>query len=145
MSATLAKGAVVALLLMLGAATAFAAMPASVAVQLGEDESGKMSITLSTETVKAGSVEFEVANASKFLVHEFLITPWEGNPTTLPYDSNAQQVKEDALKDLQGIEDMPVGQKVTLRLALVPGQYVVFCNQVGHYKNAMFHRFTVTR
>jgi len=78
-------------------------------------------------------------------VHELLIAPWEGNPTSLPYDDKVQQVKEDGLKELQGAEDIPVGQKVTLRLALAPGQYVVFCNQVGHYKNGMFHRFTVTR
>jgi len=145
MPAILGKGTVAALLLILAAATGFAAEPASVKVELGEDASGQMSITLSTDRIKAGPVEFEVANASKFLVHEFLIAPWKGNPTSLPYDDKVQQVKEDSLKDHQGVEDMPVGQKVTLRLALAPGQYVVFCNQAGHYKNGMFHRFTVTR
>jgi len=42
MPAILGKGTVAALLLILAAATAFAAKPASVKVELGEDASGQM-------------------------------------------------------------------------------------------------------
>lgn len=145
MPARLGRAAIAALLLTLAALTASAADPESVKVRLGEDENGNMSMTLSTDRIKEGPVEFTITNASKVLVHELLIAPWAGNLSSLPYDDKAQEVKEDAMKNLQGVEDMPIGQKVTLRLVLARGPYIVFCNQVGHYKVGMFHRFTVSR
>ena len=93
-----------------------------------------MRIVLDKSTVKAGAVEFEVANASTDLMHEFLITPWKGKITGLPYDAKENAVAEDKLAHLQGVEDMPAGAKATIRLVLAPGEYVVFCNQAGHYK-----------
>ncbi|MGH6975410.1 MAG: hypothetical protein ACREED_00125, partial [Stellaceae bacterium] len=104
-----------------------------------------MTIALSQDKVKAGAVEFEVTNASSDLMHEFLIAPWKGAIAGLPYDAKENAVAEDKLPRLQGIEDMKPGAAATVRLVLAPGEYVVFCNQAGHYKMDMERRFTVTK
>ncbi len=123
---------------------ALAAEPASVKVDLS-DKDGKDRIILSTATVKAGAVEFEIKNDSGEQLHEFLIAPWTGAITALPYNDTKGQVVEDKVKELAGVEDMKPHAEATLRLPLKPGKYVVFCNQPGHYKLGMVARFTVTR
>lgn len=133
------------LTLLVGIQPLAAAEPASVEVTLWE-KGEKMGITLSQDKVKAGPVEFEVTNdASSRLVHEFLITPWKGSLTTLPYDAKLSQVAEDELPGLEGVEDMKPGLETMVRLVLQPGDYVVFCNEPGHYKMGMVGRFIVTR
>lgn len=124
---------------------AHAAEPTSVKVTLSDQTGKDMRIILSKDKVKAGAVEFEVTSASTGLMHEFLITPWRGAITSLPYDAKEKAVAEDKLPHLQGVEDMPAGAKATIRLALTPGEYVIFCNQEGHYKMGMEARFTVTK
>ncbi len=125
-------------------ASAAAAAPASVKVDLS-DTGGKDRILLSTSKVKAGEVEFEIANTSKVAMHEFLIAPWKGAITKLPYNDKEGAVRETKVRQLQGVEDMKPGAEATLRLSLKPGPYVVFCNQPGHYKLGMVARFTVTK
>ncbi len=78
-------------------------------------------------------------------MHEFLITPWKGKITALPYNKKEDEVIEDKLPHLAGVEDMKPGAKAILRLPLEAGRYVVFCNQPGHYKLGMVARFTVTK
>jgi uncharacterized cupredoxin-like copper-binding protein len=136
--------AVAALLLLAAIPAASAAEPASVKVSLW-DKNGKMGITLSRDRVKAGPVEFDVTNTSTDLMHEFLIAPWKGAITGLPYNAKEAAVAEDKLPRLEGIEDMKPGLAATIRLVLAPGEYVVFCNQSGHYKMGMERRFTVVR
>lgn len=135
----------VATALVIAAPLAHAAEPASVKVTLTDQTGKDMRIGLSTNKVKAGAVEFEITNASTDQMHEFLITPWKGAITSLPYDAKENAVDEDKLPHLEGVEDMPAGAKATLRLVLTPGEYVVFCNQAGHYKMGMEARFTVTK
>jgi uncharacterized cupredoxin-like copper-binding protein len=131
-------------LALLAAGPVAAAEPPTVHVTLW-DKDGKMGITLSRNKVKAGPVDFEVKNSSSSLMHEFLITPWRGKITALPYDAKQSQVDEDKLPRMQGIEDMKPGLAATIHLVLAPGEYVVFCNQPGHYKMGMERRFTGTR
>ena len=126
------------------ASVALAAEPAAVKVDLS-DKGGKDRIILSTAKVKAGGVEFEIKNSSADQLHEFLITPWKGAITALPYNDSKGQVVEDKLSQLAGVEDMKPGAEATLRLPLKAGKYVVFCNQPGHYKLGMVARFTATR
>lgn len=126
------------------ASTALAAEPASVKVDLS-DKDGKDRIILSTAEVKAGAVEFEIKNSSADQLHEFLIAPWKGAITALPYNDTKGQVVEDKLSQLAGVEDMKPRAEAILRLPLKAGTYVVFCNQPGHYKLGMVARFTVTR
>lgn len=128
-----------------GTQLAQAAEPASVKVTLSDQEGKDMKIALSTDKVKAGAVEFEVTNTSPNFMHEFLITPWKGAITKLPYDAKEKAVAEDKLPHMQGVEDMKPGASATIRLVLAPGEYVVFCNQEGHYKMGMEQRFTVTK
>lgn len=123
---------------------AAAADPASVKVSLWEKD-GRDGITLSTQKVKSGSVEFEIRNTSKDNVHEFLITPWQGSTKTLPYNDTKGEVREGELAQLAGVEDMKPGAEATLRLPMKPGHYAVFCNQPGHYKMGMIADFTVSR
>lgn len=131
--------------LLAGTPFAHAAEPTTVKVTLTDQAGKDMRIILSKDKVKAGAVEFEVTNASTDLMHEFLITPWKGAITSLPYSAKDKAVAEDKLTHLQGVEDMPAGTKATVRLVLTPGEYVVLCNQEGHYKMGMEHRFTVTK
>ena len=136
---------IAAITLVVAAPLAQAAEPASVKVTLTDQAGKDMHVILSTDKVKAGAVEFEVTNTSTDQMHEFLIAPWKGSIAKLPYEAKKNAVAEDKLVQLQGVEDMPAGAKATLRLVLTPGQYVVFCNQAGHYKMGMEARFTVTR
>jgi|SRR5579872_4814739 len=119
--------------------------PPSVKVTLNDQKGKAMTITLSQATAKAGPVKFNVTNASTDLVHEFLIAPWSGAITSLPYDAKEQAVDEDKVRDLQGVEDMPAGAKATILLDLPAGKYVVFCNQIGHYRMGMAAAFTITK
>ena len=128
----------------LASAAAGAAEPASVKVSLWEKDGGD-GITLSTQQVKAGAVEFEIRNTSKQNVHEFLITPWKGSSKALPYNDTKGEVREGKLDRLAGVEDMKPGAEATLRLPMKPGRYAVFCNQAGHYKMGMVADFTVVR
>ncbi len=126
------------------ATSALAAEPASVKVNLS-DKGGQDRILLSANQVKAGGVEFEITNTSKDSLHEFLIAPWKGAITKLPYNDTKGAVVELKVHQLQGVEDMKPGAEATLRLSLKSGPYVVFCNQPGHYKLGMVARFTVTK
>jgi len=121
------------------------AEPPTVKVTLNDQNGKAMTITLSQATAKEGAVSFQVTNASTDLVHEFLIAPWSGPIAGLPYDAKEQNVQEDKVRNLQGIEDMPAGTKATILLNLPAGKYVVFCNQIGHYKMGMAAAFTVTK
>ena len=123
---------------------ALAAEPTSVKVNLS-DKGGKDRIILSSDKVKAGTVEFEIKNGSADQMHEFLIAPWKGAITALPYNASQGQVVEEKVPQLAGVEDMKPGAEATLRLPLKAGKYVVFCNQPSHYKLGMVARFTVTR
>jgi uncharacterized cupredoxin-like copper-binding protein len=125
-------------------AVAASAEAVTIAVTLGDGPAHKMAMTLSADRVRTGAVEFEVRNASSEATHEFLVLPWPGALTALPYDAIADQADEDRLKGLQGLDDMKPGLEAKLRLILRPGKYVLFCNQPGHYKGGMVRRFIVT-
>lgn len=116
---------------------AMAAEPSTVTVHLEDGGGTGMSLTLAPSTIPAGPVEFTITNESPTLKHEFLILPWSGASTALPYDQKTQQVKEGRLGDLQGVEDLNPRETVTARLVLKPGRYIAFCNEPGHYRDAM--------
>lgn len=124
------------------ASSAVAAEPVSVKVTLWSKGSS-MGIALDKNRIPSGPVEFDIKNSSTNLKHEFLIAPWKGAPSALPYDDASSQVAEDKVPGLQGQEDMPPQLETTMRLVLQPGLYVVFCNQPGHYKMGMYARLDV--
>ena len=57
--------------------------------------------------------------------------------SSLPYDQKANRVIESKIRDLGEASDLEPGQKKTLRLVLKPGDYLLVCNQPGHYKSGM--------
>src|SRR5690349_4573925 len=81
-----------------------AAEPPSVKVELWNKSDGTMGLSIDKKSVPAGPVEFEIKNNSTDLMHEFLIVPWPGPLTSLPYDATALKVKEDKVPGLQGQE-----------------------------------------
>ncbi|MCG5076716.1 hypothetical protein [Paraburkholderia tagetis] len=116
---------------------ALPAEPSTVTVHLSDGGSKGMSLTLVPSTIPAGPVEFTITNESHTLKHEFMVLPWSGAGTALPYDQKTQQVKEARLGDLQGVEDLNPRETVTARFVLKPGRYIAFCNEPGHYRDAM--------
>jgi len=129
--------AVAIVVLPIAAALAQAGAPASVTVKLSDGDNGEMSMSLSPSKVTAGPVEFTIKNESHTMKHEFLILPWTGSDTALPYDAKTQQVAEEKLNRLQGVEDLSPRETVTARFTLKQGRYLVFCNEPGHYRDAM--------
>ncbi|HEV2160694.1 MAG TPA: hypothetical protein VGR52_00445 [Stellaceae bacterium] len=125
---------------------AFADAP-SIKVQLWE-KSGKEGISVSQDVIEEGPVEFVVTNTSVDPIlgkmHEFLVFPWNGPITSLPYDAKARMVDEDKLPAFEGLEDMLPSATETVRLVLKPGKYILLSNQIpGDYKAGMVQEFTV--
>lgn len=119
----------------------------SIKVKLWE-KGGKEGIAISQDVMEEGSVEFVVTNASVDPItghlHEFLVVPWKGSITSLPYDTKTQTVDEDKLPRFQGLEDMLPSETATVRLVLKPGKYVLLSNQIpGDYKAGMVRGFAV--
>lgn len=119
----------------------------SIKVQLVEKD-GTESMTLSQDKMEAGPVEFVVTNTSADPIlgklHEFLVVPWNGPITSLPYDAKTSTVDEDKLPPFEGLEDMLPSATATVRLVLKPGKYVLLSNQLpGDYKLGMVRQFTV--
>ena len=96
-----------------------------------------LGIRVSTHTVPAGEVTFEVTNSSKQLVHEMVVSPVRSTKTPLPYDK-AGKVDEDAAGHLGEVSELAPGKKGALRLSLKPGTYILYCNVPGHYALGMW-------
>lgn len=104
---------------------------------------GPMGISVSTRTLKAGEVTFEVSNASKTMVHEMVISPIKDANTPLPYIEAGNKVDEDAAGHLGEVAELEPGKKGALTLTLKPGQYILYCNIPGHYALGMWRLMTV--
>ncbi|TAM54509.1 MAG: hypothetical protein EPN57_06005 [Paraburkholderia sp.] len=120
-----------------------ASEPAKVVVKLEDGSNGQMALTVSPKKIPPGPVEFTIENASGSTKHEFLFVRWPRPDDKLPYDAKAQQVQEDAVKGLQGVEDLNPHESVTAQFTLSSGRYVVFCNEPGHYRSGMHADFVV--
>lgn len=97
-----------------------------------------MGIRLSTRTVPAGEVTFEVTNASKSMVHEMIISPIKNETTPLPYDKATIRADEDAAGHLGEVSELEPGKSGTLKITLKPGRYILYCNVPGHYVLGMW-------
>jgi len=137
------------LLLSSAAGRATGQTPAVVNVDLMDPSTGpsikSMMIKTDQVSVKAGPVRFVVSNDSKNLVHEMIVVSVAEPNTPLPYDRKDDRVIESKIKDLGEASDLPPGEKKTLSLTLKPGNYILMCNQAGHYKTGMKASLTVTR
>ena len=104
-----------------------------------------MKMTATPDSVKAGRVTIHASNKSQALVHEVIVVlpPAYGAP--LPYDDKEGRVIEKRIKDLGEVSDLPQGKSGSLTLRLVPGNYLLICNQPNHYKAGMWTKLTVTQ
>jgi len=127
--------------LTLGLGAAHAAQ--TVHVELLDKGDGSMAIDLDTAHVKPGKVMFEVTNRSDGVEHEFLIARTELSPDDVPYNLDRAVVDEGALENTQELGDLEPGEAGTLTLDLVAGNYLLFCNEPGHFKAGMYREITV--
>ena len=110
--------------------------PAKVTVTMSE-----WSVKMTQTTLPAGQVTFTLKNEGK-LTHELAILK-----TDLPHDKIPARV-EDATKVQEigivgEVEDVEAGLKKTGVFDLVPGNYVLICNEVSHYQAGMHLAFVV--
>jgi len=103
-----------------------------------------MEMKAEPQTAKAGPVTFEVFNKSKSIVHEMIVVAVTNPGEALPYNDKKSEVIEGKIKHLGEASDLPPGSSKTLKLTLKPGNYILICNQPGHYHQGMTTTFTVT-
>ncbi len=133
--------------LLLAAGSACAA-PASQSVEIKLQDSSTdptiahMRIVADQQTIKPGRVTLHAVNQSKNLVHEVIIARDDG-AKELPMDAKMDRVIESRVRPLGEISDLAPGKAGKLTLNLKPGNYVLFCNQPGHYHDGMSTRLTV--
>ena len=141
--------ALAATLLGLSAAAHAAPQPTTVVhVDLMDPSTGpevkSMLIKADPQSVKAGPVVFAVSNDSKTLVHEMIVVALARPDSPLPNEQKANRVIELKIRDLGEASDLQPGEKKTLRLVLKPGNYLLMCNQPGHYQSGMRTDLIVT-
>ena len=112
---------------------------------IGKDMSKvTMGVAVSTDTVKAGEVTFEVLNSSQDMVHEVIVARLKDATTPLPYLASDMKVDEDkAGVHLGEVSELDPGKTGALRLDLKPGIYLLYCDLPGHYMAGMWTLFTV--
>ncbi len=94
--------------------------------------------------VPAGEVTFEVTNASQGMVHEMILSPVRDLTRPLPYQTDMNQVDEDAAIHLGEVSELDPGATGALTVTLKPGNYILFCNIPGHYEMGMWTTIRVT-
>lgn len=94
-------------------------------------------------TVAAGTVTFEVTNASKDIVHEMILSPAPADGKMLPYLADQYKVDEDAAGHLGEVSELDPAKKGALTVDLKPGKYILFCDIPAHFMNGMWTEITV--
>jgi uncharacterized cupredoxin-like copper-binding protein len=98
---------------------------------------GMMAIRIDHDTVKAGSVTFDVTNWSRVALHELLVVPVDDPTTPLPYDYKQAKVDEAQVKIIGDTSELQPNGSRTLQVTLTPGSYLLICNVPGHYAAGM--------
>jgi uncharacterized cupredoxin-like copper-binding protein len=101
-----------------------------------------MGVKLSTATVPAGDIDFQVRNSTKETVHEMLVFPYQEGKA-FPYDDKATKIDEGKAGSLGEVAETEAGKSGELKLTLVPGKYALLCNIPGHFANGMWTILTV--
>ncbi|MGO4440351.1 plastocyanin/azurin family copper-binding protein [Rhizobium sp. RAF56] len=104
---------------------------------------GSQGITLSTDHVKPGKVQFQVTNVSTDEDHELLLVKTDLAPADFPVDASGARVDEDKFKGLKELGDVHPGKSRNTTVTLKSGHYVLFCNEQGHFGAGMFTAFIV--
>jgi uncharacterized cupredoxin-like copper-binding protein len=104
-----------------------------------------MEVTGTPGDVSAGQVTIFVTNRSQSLIHEVIVVRTDGTNKPLPYDAKTDRVIESRVQRLGEVADLQPGKSGRLTLTLIPGLYLLLCNQPGHYKAGMWTKLTVNR
>lgn len=121
----------------------------AVHVTLGDPSSAAapadMELMAEPNAIAGGRVTFLVANTSRTLEHELLVVRLHGKRTALPYDEVREKVIERSIDKIGDSGDLEPGTSTTFTLPLVPGRYLLMCNEPGHYRAGMWQWLTVSR
>ncbi len=104
-----------------------------------------MHMTATPSSVHPGKITLDATNESKELVHEVVVVKVGNFRQKLPYNAKRQEVAESRVDRLGEIDNLKPGRSGTLTLQLRPGNYVLLCNQPGHYKQGMWTTLKVQR
>jgi uncharacterized cupredoxin-like copper-binding protein len=121
-----------------------AAADETVKVDMWDKPDWTQGIDVSTDSVKAGKVTFEITNASKTLGHEFLIVKTDMAADMFPLKDEGAKVDESKLEGIEEAGDVEKGEVISWTVDLTPGTYMLFCNEKGHFKAGMHTMLTVT-
>ena len=100
-------------------------------------------ISLSSTTIKAGQVHFEVKNEGG-MPHELVLFKTDLAANALPVKEGKVDEEAQGLEHIeQEAEDIAPGQTKPLDTELKAGRYVAICNIAGHYQLGMHTVFTV--
>lgn len=101
-----------------------------------------MGLKLSTTTVPAGEVTFNVTNSSQETVHEMVVFPYRDGEK-IPFSSKDAKIDEDMAGHLGEVSELDPAKGGALKISLKPGKYILTCNIPGHYMNGMWAILTV--
>jgi uncharacterized cupredoxin-like copper-binding protein len=113
-------------------------------VDLWDKDDGTQGMTLSATEVPAGEVTIEVTNVSEGLGHEFLVVKTDKAIEDFPYKSDEDRVDESGFEGIEELGDIEEGESKSMTFDLTPGNYVLFCNENGHFHAGMWAKLTVT-
>jgi uncharacterized cupredoxin-like copper-binding protein len=102
-----------------------------------------MRITIDKEAIKAGRVTFQAENLSRTLIHEVIVVRMPAKTAVLPYSEKETRVIESRIRHLGEISDLKPGASGKLTLNLKSGNYLLICNEPGHFKAGMKVPFEV--
>jgi uncharacterized cupredoxin-like copper-binding protein len=125
------------------AAPTYASSLTVIKAELWNKPDGSQGVTVTTDHVKPGKVQFQVKNVSNNEDHELLLVKTELAPADFPMDASGVRVDEDKFKGLKELGDVHPGKSRNTTLNLKAGKYVLFCNEEGHFKAGMYTAFTV--
>ena len=102
-----------------------------------------MGITVDKPEIPAGEVTFAVINDSQEFYHSLAIAPVADVATALPYLSDKMMVDEAAAGTVARGKELRPHDSGSVKVALQPGTYILFCNVGGHYVMGMWTLITV--
>ncbi len=103
-----------------------------------------MGVMVSSATVPAGEITFQVVNSSADIEHEMVVAALPDMSAGLPYNEDTARVDEDADgANLGEVAELEPGASGSLTIRLEPGTYALYCNIAGHYASGMWTILTV--
>ncbi len=104
-------------------------------------ELGEFFVKPSADSVAAGEVTFQVANAGD-ASHELVIYRTDEEADALEQDGGVAKLDEANVID--ETDELSSGDEAELTVTLEAGSYLLLCNLPGHYSSGQVVAFTVT-